>query len=85
MAEYSLYFRASVGKDLRAIPKKDLKMILHRVKSLATEPRPVGCEKLTGQERYRIRQGRYRIAYSIQAKELTVWIAKVGHRKDIYR
>ena len=64
---------------------RDLKKILSRIKILAKEPRPAGCEKLTGRERYRLRQGRYRILYSIQDDELTVWVVKVGHRKDIYR
>ena len=85
MAEYKVYFRESVEKDFRLIPKKDIKKILQRIDLLITEPRPAGCEKLTGQERYRIRQGRYRIVYSIQDNELTVWIVRVGHRKDIYR
>ncbi len=85
MAEYKVYFRESVEKDFRAIPKKDVKKILRRIESLAVEPRPLGVEKLTGQERYRIRQGQYRIVYSVQDKEFTVWIVKVGHRKDIYR
>jgi mRNA interferase RelE/StbE len=85
MAGYSVFFRESVEKDLRTIPKKDLKKILQRIHLLVAEPRPQGCEKLTGQERYRIRQGRYRIVYSIQDDELTVWIVKVGQRKDIYR
>jgi len=85
MAEYRVYFRVSVEKDLIAIPKSNLKKILQRIKKLSENPRPSGCEKLTGQERYRIRQGRYRIVYSIQDRELTVWIVKVGHRKEIYR
>ena len=85
MGVYKVYFRASVEKDLTAIPKNDLKKMLQRIKALAEDPRPSGCEKLTGQERYRVRQGRYRIVYSIQDKELTVWVVKVGHRKDIYR
>jgi mRNA interferase RelE/StbE len=85
MADYKVYFRASVEKDLRLIPKKDVKKILQRIDSLTAEPRPTGCEKLTGQDRYRIRQGRYRIVYSIQDNELTVWIVRVGQRKDIYR
>ena len=85
MGAYRVYFRASVEKDFASIPKSDLKKILQRIKTLAEDPRPPGCEKLTGQERYRIRQGRYRIIYSIQDKELTVWVVKVGHRKDIYR
>ena len=78
MAAYKVYFRESVEKDLRAIPKKDLKKILDRIEMLSQDPRPSGHEKLTGRERYRIRQGRYRIVYSVQDKEVTVWIVKVG-------
>ncbi len=85
MAEYRIFFKKSVQKDLSAIPKKDPKKILNRIQSLADDPRPTGCEKLTGQERYRLRQGRHRILYSIQAEELSIWIVKVGHRKDVYR
>jgi mRNA interferase RelE/StbE len=85
MAEYRVFFKKSVEKDFGAIPKKDLKRILNRIKKLEDNPRPPGCEKLTGQERYRLRQGRYRIVYSIQDNELTVWVVKVGHRKGIYR
>jgi mRNA interferase RelE/StbE len=66
MAEYKVYFRESVEKDCRVVPKKDVKKILKRIDLLSAEPRPPGCEKLTGQERYRLRQGRYRILYSIQ-------------------
>lgn len=85
MAEYKIYFRESVKKDFRTIPKKDATRILHQIRSLSAEPRPLGCEKLTSQEGYRIRQGRYRILYSIQDNERTVWIVKVSHRKDVYR
>ncbi len=85
MAEYKVYFKTSVEKDFSAIPKKDLQKILRRIGMLSKDPRPYGHEKLTGRERYRIRQGWYRIVYSIQDKELTIWVVKVGHRKDIYR
>ncbi len=85
MAEYRVFFRKSVEKDLFSMPKKDVEKILNRIKGLENDPRPPGCEKLTGQERYRLRQGRYRIVYSIQDDELTVWIVTIGHRKDIYR
>jgi mRNA interferase RelE/StbE len=85
MAVYSIYFKESVEQDLRAIPKKNLRKILHRIQTLAKEPRPHGYEKLTGQERYRVRQGRYRIDNSIQDKELTVLVVRVGHRQNIYR
>jgi mRNA interferase RelE/StbE len=85
MAAYKIYFKESVEKDFRTIPKKDLRKILARIEALAKDPKPPGCEKLTGQARYRIRQGLYRIIYSIHDKELTVWVVKAGHRKDVYR
>jgi mRNA interferase RelE/StbE len=85
MAEYKVHFKESVEKDFSAIPKKDLQKILRRIEALTQDPRPQGHEKLTGQERYRVRQGNYRILYSIQDKELTIWVVKVGHRRDIYR
>jgi mRNA interferase RelE/StbE len=85
MAGYKIYFKISVEKDLRQIPQKEIKKILQHIDSLTSNPRPPGCEKLTGQERYRIRQGRYRIFYSIQDNELTIWVVKISHRKDVYR
>jgi mRNA interferase RelE/StbE len=84
MAAYKIFFKKSVQKDFDTIPKKDLWRILNRIEALTENPRPLGCEKLTGQERYRLRQGRYRIVYSIQDDELTVLVVKVGHRKHIY-
>ena len=85
MAGYRVFFKSSVEKDFSTIPKNDVKRILDRIKTLEYNPHPKGCEKLTGQEKYRLRQGRYRIVYSLQDDELTVWVVKVGHRKDMYR
>lgn len=85
MAQYKIFFKKSVEKDLKSIPTRDLKKILRKIESLQLNPRPAGSEKLTGLERYRIRQGSYRIVYSIQDFELTVWVVKIGHRKEIYR
>ena len=85
MAAYDIFFKKSVWKDFERITKNDLKRILNRIEMLAQDPRPPGCEKLTGQERYRLRQGRYRIVYSIQEEDLSVWVVKVGHRKDVYQ
>ena len=85
MAGYEIFFKESVWKDLNKIPKPHLKQILSRIEKLGDDPRPAGCEKLSHGELYRVRQGRYRIVYSIQDNELTVWVIKVGHRKDVYR
>lgn len=85
MAGYEIHFKEPVWKDLEKVQKTDLKRILTRIEHLAENPRPIGCEKLTDEELYRVRQGNYRIVYSIQDNQLTVWIIKVGHRKGIYR
>ncbi|RII28684.1 MAG: type II toxin-antitoxin system mRNA interferase toxin, RelE/StbE family [Geobacter sp.] len=81
MAAYSIFFKDSVRKDLDAIPKGDLQRIMERIGTLAENPRPMGCEKLSGQEKYRLRQGNYRIVHSLQDARLTVWVVKVGHRR----
>jgi mRNA interferase RelE/StbE len=85
MALYKIEFKVTFQKDIRMIPRIDRKKIFQRIDSLAINPRPRGCKKLAGQDKYRIRQGDYRIIYTIIDNELTVWVVKVGHRKDIYR
>jgi len=84
MANYKLVFKISVSKDLRPIPSKDVARILQRMEELQENPRPFGSEKLSGQERYRIRQGVYRIIYEVEDELLIVTVVKVGHRKYVY-
>ena len=85
MASYSIVFNQSVAKDLLPIPRKDVQRNLKRIDGLADDPRPAGAEKLSGDEKYRIRQGNYRILYAIEDEIVTVTIVKVGHRRDVYR
>jgi len=85
MVGYEILFKESVYRELKNIPKTDLKKILSRIERLASDPRPTGSQKLTGFELYRVRQGQYRIVYSIQDNELLIHVVKVGHRKDVYR
>ena len=85
MARYRIVFKNSFAKDLRAIPKKDVARILRRIDALADDPRPAGTEKLSAQERYRVRQGAYRILYEIADAELIVTVVKVGHSREVYR
>jgi len=85
MAKYRLLFKKSVARDLRALPKKDVGQILKRLDALARDPRGPGCEKLSGQERYRVRQGSYRILYEINDDVLLVVVVKIGHRREVYR
>lgn len=86
MARYELRFKASVAKDLRGIPKADVRRILTRIEALRDDPRAPGCEKLTGNEElYRVRQGTYRIVYGIHDEQVVVEVIRVGHRREIYR
>lgn len=84
MASYEIIFKKSVAKDLRRIPKKDVARILKRINALAENPRPPGCEKLSGRERYRVRQGVYRIVYATSDQQLCVTIVMVDHRREVY-
>ncbi|MDD2900907.1 MAG: type II toxin-antitoxin system RelE/ParE family toxin [Syntrophales bacterium] len=85
MANYRILIKPSAVKEIEAIPlKKDRQKIIERISKLAQNPRPHGCEKLTGQDKYRLRQGRYRILYAIRDRDLIVCVVKVGHRKEVY-
>lgn len=84
MAKYEIVFKRSVYKDLKPIPKADVARTLKRIDGLADDPRGPGCEKLSGQERYRVRQSVYRIIYEIEDNRLIVTVVKVGHRGQIY-
>lgn len=85
MARYELRFKPSVAKDLRGIPSADVRRILARIETLCEDPRPAGSEKLSAQERYRLRQGDHRILYNVLDGEVIVEIVKVGHRREVYR
>lgn len=85
MASYSLHIKPSAAKELEALPLKNRRRIVARIQGLAAKPRPHGSEKLTGEERYRIRQGDYRILYVIADEERRVTVIKIGHRRDVYR
>ena len=85
MASYSLEIKRSAAKELAQLPLKDRGRVVARIQALADDPRPVGAEKLSGQERYRVRQGDYRILYEIEDQILRIMVVKIGHRRDVYR
>ena len=85
MATYKILIKPSAVKELKKIPQKYLKKIVDKIYSLASEPRPLGCEKLTNEEVYRIRYGIFRILYTIEDDKLVVIVIKIGHRKDVYK
>ncbi len=86
MAKYRVLIKTSAAKEIKAISnKKDRQRIVRRIRQLGEIPRPPGCQKLSGRERFRVRQGQYRIVYGIEDNELIIYVVKVGHRKDVYR
>jgi mRNA interferase RelE/StbE len=83
---HRLFIKPSAVKEIEAISaKKDRRRIVDRIRSLADEPRPSGCQKLSGGDKYRIRQGRYRILLLIQDDRLIVTVVRVAQRKEAYR
>ena len=87
MAEYRLLIKLSAAKEIEAIGvKRDRQRIVGRIQSLATEPRPPGCEKLAGLSGlFRVRQGQYRVLYSVDDLDRSIVVIKVGHRREVYR
>ena len=86
MESYELFIKPSAAKELEAISRKsDRTRIVDKIYTLRDDPRPPGCEKLTGQDRYRLRQGQFRILYIVDNDERVVTVVKIGHRRDVYR
>jgi mRNA interferase RelE/StbE len=84
MASYKITIKRSAAKELEKIVLPDRKRIVEKILLLADDPRPLGCKKLSGQEKYRLRQGDYRVLYEIQDDILIITVVKIGHRRDVY-
>jgi mRNA interferase RelE/StbE len=85
VANYDLRIKPSAVKELEALQTKDRRRIVERIKGLGDDPRPPGCEKLTGEDRYRLRQGSFRILFEVDDASRIVTVVKIGHRRDVYR
>jgi len=84
MGKYKLKVKKSAEKELVKIPKRELIKIINKIQSLSDDPHPEGSIKLSNQEKYRLRVGNYRVLYKVEDNILTIFIVKIGHRKDIY-
>lgn len=85
MVNYKIEIKKSAAKEIESLPSVILKRVITHIQDLVNDPRPIGCKKLSGDEKYRIRVGNYRILYEIEDEIVTVYVIKVAHRKDIYR
>jgi mRNA interferase RelE/StbE len=85
VVSYKLQIKPSAAKELETPPKEDRQRIVAKIQRLTIAPRPLYCEKLSGHQLYRIRQGNYRILYTINDEDSLVVVVKVGHRREVYR
>jgi mRNA interferase RelE/StbE len=85
VAKYNILIKPSAVKEIENIPRKDRLRIIQKIQGLTTNPRPQGCEKITGENKYRIRHGVYRIVYSVSDRELHIIVVNVGHRREVYK
>ena len=85
MASYRVLIKRSAAKELEAVPMKDRRRLAKRIAGLGEDPRPIGVQKLSGEEKYRLRQGDYRILYEIVDRDLIVTVVRIGHRGEVYR
>lgn len=86
MAVYQIEWKPSAVKDLRLLPIEAVARIRKAVETLASNPFPAGTRKLAGaRATYRVREGDYRVIYTVATQVLLVEVIKVRHRKDAYR
>lgn len=85
MDAYRLLIKTSAVKELEAIPKEDRRRIVRRIEGLSADPRPPGCEKLSGGDKYRVRRGDYRVIYLVDDDRREVVVFRIGHRREVYR
>ena len=81
---YRIVIKKSAAQEIEGLPQKDRVRVIERIRGFAQDPRPPGCQKLSKQEKYRVRQGRYRILYQLEDDKLLVVVVKVAHREDVY-
>ena len=85
MESYKILIKKSAAGELAKIPRKDLEKIVRRIRDMEQNPRPFGCRKLSGKDRYRLRQGEYRMVYEVDDSRRIVDVFKIGNRREIYR
>jgi mRNA interferase RelE/StbE len=83
--KYRILIKSSATQELDHIPKRDLGRVVKQIQNLSEAPRPSRCERLSGEEKYRVRQGKHRVVYSVDDESREVFVVKIGHRREVYR
>jgi len=83
---YKIVFDRTADKDFRRLPSEVQQAFSRKLSALADDPHPSDSRKLEGtHDCYRIRQGDYRLIYTVTEDRIVVLILRVGHRSSIYR
>jgi mRNA interferase RelE/StbE len=85
MACYNIVIEDRVEKELRKLSKQVVERIAKAIDGLASDPTPLASRRMVGVDGYRLRVGDYRIIYTVEHKIVTVYVVRVGHRREIYR
>ena len=86
MASYRIEVTATAERQIRKLPRSDQVRVVRVIQTLAVDPRPAGCRKLSGHDDvFRVRVGRYRVLYSIEDRRLIIIVLEIGDRKDVQR
>ncbi len=83
---YEVLLERRAERDLKDLSGRLFQRLVHEIKALAHNPRPVGCRKISGSDSdWRIRVGEYRVIYAIDELTRTVKVMRVRHRREVYR
>lgn len=86
MASYRIEVTATAERQIRKLPRSDQVRVVRVIQTLAVDPRPAGCRKLSGHDdASRVRVGRYRVLYFIEDRRLIIIVLEIGDRKDVQR
>lgn len=82
---YQAIFDSGALREFDKLPKAMQRRLGKVVDDLEKDPRPIGAQKLTDIDAYKMRVGDYRIVYAIRDDLLIVLVVKVGNRREIYK
>ena len=82
---YRVRIEKQASKALEKLDTVTQNRIVKVIRSLADNPRPPGSRKMKNREGWRVRIGDYRVIYDINDESSVVSVAKIGHRREMYR